>query len=439
MQRQSTRRTFLTAVGVAGGVSLAGCSSIPGSGDSSKQDGTATATQTSNGTRTDGKNGSSNGGGKKNGNGNQSSTRGTVVDDFEGTVDSRWGISHGRYKTTKQDAFQGNQSLVLEPKKNAKTPVAKISKAFYPKTLDLSSHDLSIVAKVKKPKDVKISAEVIAPAESDMLTATRYIPIEMDDWVRFDFGYTGKQGKPAMDSVSQVNIQVGPMEKGTDFQVLVDDLRKIPKPKKGKVMFQFDDGHVSAYEKAFPLLQEKGWPGSVAVIPDAVNSEDRLTNSMMREMGKANWDMMSHPGTGTPLPQLPAKRQRRLIRSAKQALDVKGFEDGARHFVAPYSRVDKTTLDIISEFHETGFLFGACPNNAQLPSNPHFISRVQGPAVRGARQAIDVANDLNQLVVVAYHTLGGDGTPMNKFKEIVNHVEKKNMDVITPSQLIDQK
>ncbi len=437
MQPPSTRRKFIATLGAAGTMSLAGCSSIMG-GDSSSP-GTSTAT---NGTGTSAGSQTKSSGTENNKNTDKKSNEdkkapGTSVDDFEGDVGSRWGISFGRFKVAKQDSFQGKQSLALEPKKNAKQPVAKIFKSFYPKALDLSKHDLSLAVKVNKPKDIKISAEVIAPAKSSMLTATRYIPLELDGWVRFDLGYTGVKGQPAMDSVSQVNIQIGPLTDQNDFQVLIDDLRKIPKPKKGKVMFQFDDAHISAYNKAYPILKENGWPGAVGIIPDAINSEDRMTDQMMKEMGKASWDMMGH--AGQLLPNLKEQEQRRVLQNVKRYLDVKGFKKGARHFVAPNSRVNSTTLSLIDELYETGYLFGACPNNAQHPSNPSFISRVQGPSVRGARRAVDVAEKTNQLVVISYHIIGDGGTPENQFREVVDHVKKKDVDVITPSQLIDSK
>lgn len=195
MQRIPTRRTLLAALGAAGTVSFAGCSSLLGDSDSSPSTSTSTkgngsSSQTTSSTTT--KNNTKTVGNRK----TNESTPGQSVDDFEGDVGSRWGVSNGKYSVTKQDAFQGSQSLVLQPKKNAKQPVSKVFQSFYPKTLDLSTHDLSIVAKVNKPKAVKVSAEILAPGESSMLTATRYIPQELNGWVRFDLGYTGKTGKP---------------------------------------------------------------------------------------------------------------------------------------------------------------------------------------------------------------------------------------------------
>ncbi|UPM43302.1 polysaccharide deacetylase family protein [Halocatena salina] len=412
MQRQSTRRTFLTTVGVAGAMSVAGCSSLPGSGGSTSTPPTDTK-NTDNGTNDD------------------SGAPGTSVDDFEDI--SRWEVTNGRLRGTGQDVFQGSQSMVLEPKNGASEPVAKISRAFYPEALNLSSHDLSLAVKVNKPDSIKVRAEIIAPAQSTMLTSTRHIPIELDGWVRFDLGYTGKRGNPVLDSVTKVNVQIGPVDK--PFQVLVDDLRKIPKPDTGKVMFQFDDGHVSAYETAYPTLKQNGWSGAVAVAPNAVGGDDRITEADMREMGGDGWDMIGH--ASELLPDHSSKEQRQILQQTKQYLEVKGFTNGARHFVAPYSRVDTTTLNHINDLFETGYLFGAGPNNAKHPSNSAFISRVQGPSADGTSQIVDMAAEFNQLAVISYHEIGSEGVSVDTFEQIVDHVNSKDVDVVTPSQLID--
>jgi peptidoglycan/xylan/chitin deacetylase (PgdA/CDA1 family) len=450
MQDHSTRRTFITTLGIAGTVSVAGCSALPGGSDS-PTDGNASSPSTpppSGGTTT------SEAGTTPDTTPQQPSNspfaRGTVVDDFEGDVSSRWQVDYGKYTVTRTDVYQGRQSLVLEPlkpsqrQKSVTRPYARISRFFTGsnKALDLSQHDLTMAVKVEKPTNtpLDISANIHAPTGSLSLTSTRQIPTAMDDWVRYDLGYTGTDGNPTLKKVLQVELIVATTpDAATDFRVMIDGLRKIPKPTKGKVMFHFDDGHVSAYEKAFPVLQEKGWPAACAVIPDAISSENRLTLKMMSEMQKNGWDMMSHPKAppSTALPGLPKQVQRRKIVSAHQKLAALGFKKGARHFVAPYNRVSGTTLDIVSDVHETGFLFGACPNNAKHPSNPYFLSRVQGGAVRETTDIIDMAAQFNQLTVISFHILGEEGTPLSVFKRIVNHVEQQNVDVITPSQLID--
>ncbi|WP_228546252.1 polysaccharide deacetylase family protein [Halegenticoccus tardaugens] len=365
-------------------------------------------------------------------------TRGELVEDFEGFKNinnADWGIIGGNVKLDSKEVYAGSQSLSLE---NKNGEVAGLYKAF-PEGLDLSKHDLSLAVKLDKPTAGYIAAELIAPARSDMLTSRRYIPQELNDWVRIDFGYTERQGEPILKGVQELRLMVI-SDPGSAIQARIDDLRKIPKPKKGKVIFQFDDNHISQYETAFDILKKEDMPGSVGVIPDTVNGQEALSDGHMREMRDAGWDMMAHPQSSEPLPAYPANKQREMIQSAKRYLELKGFQKGARHFVAPYNRVSNETLDIVSEFHETGFLQGACPSNATEPSSMHTISRVNGADVEGVQQILNIAEDTGQMVVIAYHDIGNGNnyeTTTDQFKSIVNHVAGQDIDVITPSKLID--
>ncbi|SEP06661.1 Peptidoglycan/xylan/chitin deacetylase, PgdA/CDA1 family [Halogranum amylolyticum] len=431
MKELSTRRAFLAAAGVVGVTGLAGCSGEAEPATNATTTATET-TSTSTTTTTDESTQTPDSGGVE-----SSFDRGTVVDDFEsfGTDDSRWGTIGGTVEADTDDVYAGTQSVHMT---NENGDVAGIFKSF-PDGLDLSKHDLSLAVKLEKPVRGRIAAEFLAPARSDMLTSKRFIPKELNDWVRIDLGYTGRSGDPVIESVQELRLMVL-TEEGTPIDVHVDDLRKIPKPDTGKVVLQFDDSRISHYEVAFQELQERGWTGGSAIIPNSINSEGYLTTGQMREMRDAGWDMMSHPQTSQPLPQYSENRQRQLIQEAYDYLDLKGFPEGARHFVAPYNRVSKTTLDIVSEFHDAGYMFGACPNNAQRPSNMHTISRVMGKDPRGTRRVLNLADAYNQLVVVTWHTIGRGQdyeTSPEDFRNVLDHIEQTGLEVVAPSDLLD--
>lgn len=430
MGKESTRRAFLTTIGATGVVSLAGCSSLPGGGGGDEPaDPDGTATDTATGTATD--NGGGNGGGAP----------GESVVDFS-NVDE-WQPNAGKLSTTTDDVFQGDQSVVLEPQGDES--VVKITKSFFSDSggesaLDLSKHDLSLAAKIKKPDlklqdgRMKVAVNVIAPAQSSMTTAIRQFPRELDGWVRFDLGYTDKEGNPELGNVTNIEIQVGPRQDGKQFQVLVDDLRKIPKGNKGKVMLQFDDGFITTYENAFPMLKERGWKGSAAIIPNSVGADNYVTEQMMREMADQGWDMITH--YGQPLTEMSPEQQKQNLQQAKQYLKVKGFKGGANHFAVPNHRLNNAALKNIDELFETAYLQGGGPSNAKSPSNPAFISRVNGASIRGSRRIIDMAAEFNQLAVLYFHEIGdGDGwLPKQDFQKILDHIEEKEVDVITPTQ-----
>lgn len=435
MDSDSTRRQLIRAVGTIGTATLAGCSSLFGP-DSSPSPFSPESTESSATTESGPFN------------------RGTVVDDFEGEIGKRWQIDYGEYATT-GDAYQGSQAVVLRsrsPKAAKKAfPYARITNYFSgngSEPLDLSDKDLSMAVKVKKPTpdtelgNVKITAKLFAPTNSISVVSNRSIPLELDDWVRFDLGYTGVNGEPTMDEILAMQIIIDSRKftnyAGQSFEILIDDIRTIPKPKRGTVLLQFDDSHETAYTQAFELMKEKGIPGSVGTIPSAVGARDRLSRSQMIEMNNAGWEMICHPQTGQSLPRISKEGQEKLIKRAYQTLSALGFENGARHFVAPYSRVDSTTLSIVEKYHKTGFLFGGCPNNASQPSNPYFISRVQGGDVRGTKQLVDMAERFNQLTVISYHTLGSgpNALPIDQFEEVLDYISSKDVVGITPSQLI---
>jgi peptidoglycan/xylan/chitin deacetylase (PgdA/CDA1 family) len=428
MKELSNRRCFLAAAGSAGLASLAGCSALSnGSTPPSGTNTTGTATQTPAGTGTEAPKPAK----------QSPFARGEVLEDFEDFENSTWGTIGGTVTPDAKDAYAGSQSLRLE---NKNGDVAGIFKAFS-KGLDLTQHDLSIAVKLEKPARGKFAAEIIAPARSSMLVSKRWIPKELDGWFRIDLGYTGKQGDPVMKSVQELRLMVQTPE-GEPIKFWIDDLRLIEKPKRGKVILQFDDGHVSAYTEAFKRLHERGWGGSIGVIPGTVNSDSRITMGQMREMRDAGWDMMSHPHppSAKPLPAHSKEEQRKLIERSKKYLELKGFPKGARHFVAPYNRVNTDTIELLREYHETGFMFGACPNNAIRPSGMHTISRVMGKDPRGTRRVLNIAEDFKQMVAIQWHSIGdGEGyeTSIAEFENVLDHIAQKDMDVVTPSQLID--
>lgn len=431
MRRPQTRRTLLATLGAVGTFSIAGCSGVISPGPDESDQPAAPGTTDRPGTDTPGGPNTPQGPG------------GSVIDDFEGTVQDRWAVNAGKFITDTKQPHQGKQSLVLEGGNNGKDTAensVSITRSFFDSEgggLDLASHDLSMAVRFEQPARGRIAVECIGLAESNKLTSRRFIPKELNGWTRFDLGYTGKNGKPTMKKIQELRISV--TTQGEPIKVGIDDLRKIPKANKGKVMFQFDDSVISTYTKAFPELQKRGWKAGVAVIPVSIGTEGNLKAHHMREMGKAGWDMMSHPPAPEPYPEMSKKDQETKISDAKQSLTQDGFDRGVRHIVAPYGRVNRTTLEIIRKHHKANYMFGGTPVNAKRPSNMYTIPRVMGKEADAVTKMLDTAEQYNQLVVIQYHRIGVDGaeTSMADFKAVLDHVEKKDMDVISPSEFLD--
>lgn len=417
--RQSTRRQFIVA---AGATAFAGCSSVSlpdRSTPTSSDGGTATPDTTATGTPT----------------GDDPVSYGTQVADFEDL--SQWGTVGGSKHADEQTVYAGSQSARVEASKSA--DVGGIFRAF-PDGLDLSAHDLSAAIKLEQPETGRIrqiTVVALAPGYSDRVEMKRYLADSLDEWVRVDFGVTGDAGEPALDDVQELRIEVL-TGGGTPVKFWVDDLRKVPKPNQGYAIFQFDNTLVSHYENVLPIMEDKGYAAVEGVVPSAVNSQGNLSGGQLRELRDAGWDIVSQPQQPRPLPEYSERKQRRFIRKAHDYLVAKGFEDGAKHMIAPYHRMSGETVDIASEFHETAYMFGACPTPVAA-TGPHIISRVNGDSRQGLRTLAPLANKYNQAVAMYFPEVkaGGDMDPA-ELREVIGIIENAGLQPITCTEFTEK-
>lgn len=432
MKRNTSRRAFLAAA-ASSTVALAGCGALDNA-DSSNGNGaspTANGTETTDGQRTTT---TSSSGTTTPSQQRDYTERGEVLDDFEDL--ELWGTIRGEVTAEPNDAFRGSQSVRIQ---NPSGEAAGIYKSF-PDGLDLTNQDLSIAAKMKSPSAGKLALEVIAPARSDHLVCRRYIPEAMNDWMRIDLGYTGLRGNPDLKNVQELRLIV--LNDGEPINYVVDDLRTIPKStEKGRVILSFDDTKASQYDVAYPELKERGWGGMVAAIPDEINSDGALTTGQLREMRGAGWNVVSHPQTGTPLPEMSEDEQRRAIEDTKEYLNLKGFREGMQFMTIPYGSFDATTLDLVDEFHEYGFAYGACPSSVP-PVGTSAISSVSGSDLNGAARMINLAAKYNQLTVVSFNGIGPQkGVTKEHFTHLLDIIQdwerQGKLEVTTPSGLLE--
>lgn len=417
MDKNNTRRGFLTVVGGTG-ATLAGClDAIPGP-QSDQTDSPAEADSDGDdpaGSDADG----------------AAELGGTQIDDFEDL--DNWAELEGEIDAETESPYQGSQAAHVV---NEGT-TAGIFTAFSD-GLDIDGQHLSLALRVEEPAGLQLVVEVMAPAQSDHVVATRRLPADLADWFRVDLGYTNDRGEPGFESVQEIRIYLQTSDERA-IQFWVDDLRSTSAIETGVVILAFYGALPSHYETVAPLLDDRGWAGVAAVAPQTLNAEGRLDIDQIRQMRDLGWDISSFPLRGDPFPEMSPEDQRNEIQQAHDYLNQRGFEDGARHFFAPYDRIDGETLDILQDVHETGFLFGASPT-AVPPTGPHTISRIDGTDLEGTARLITLAEQYNQLVTLTLPSVGDDGEEMSteEFEALLDFIEDRDVEVITPSQLLDE-
>lgn len=359
--------------------------------------------------------------------------RGDSVDDFEEIV---W---HPMYDHTtvegSDDALVGDQSLLVESDEQDQAGAFRI----FEDGLDIEGKQLSYAVKVDSPLPARVILEARAPGRSDQLTSARAIPSEFDGWMRVDAGWVDERGEPNLANVQEMRIWVEPRgdaEGSISFRV--DDMRATESADRGSVVISFDDGVASQYETALPMLEERGWPGVAAIIPDSLNRSGRLSIEQCREMRDAGWEISAHGGRA--LPEFDSSEERvRYLQNARDYIANRVSEAGARHYFVPYHRMDAASIEDVREVYETSFIFGGQPA-ASPPTDGHMISRVNGHDASAISGMLALAAKYNQTVVTLVHGVGDgdlDDVTEAEFEALLDEIELHDLDVVTASDLLD--
>ncbi|WP_458210701.1 polysaccharide deacetylase family protein [Haladaptatus sp. NG-SE-30] len=430
--RRQTRRMFLTTVGAAGTASLAGCSSVFGDEADTGNDGT-TSTTSSEGT-------TSTGGGDTTTSGNNNSGSGPqTFESFEKLGQWHAVERQGTLKKSSKQKYEGSQSAHIVGSK--KTKEGKIFRAnFGGSPANLKGKNLSLAFKCTSHSHTKVSVQLYAPDRGHIVEMKRTLYGPKGKWVRINLGVTSDQRQKTIDlsTVYEIRITGRPVDTNSTkpIEFHVDDLKTVPTPEKGMVMLTFDDGLKSHYTKAYKKMKKYGFPGVDAIITDAVYQDDFLTQTQMREMTRNGWDMIAHPNTqAMPMNERSPKKQEKLMKKSKDWLKKYGYE-GHKYMAIPKNVVGPNTFDLAQKHFDLTMSFGASPNALPAIQKDTILSRMYGDSsVATTKQMIDYAERYKQLTIPLFHKIGGDGMPEKDFEKVLQYIKKKNVEVVTPSQL----
>jgi peptidoglycan/xylan/chitin deacetylase (PgdA/CDA1 family) len=135
-----------------------------------------------------------------------------------------------------------------------------------------------------------------------------------------------------------------PIPLSTFLDVLLNGGRLPEKP----VVITFDDGHLSVYENAFPIMQELGFPGVFYIVANRINgSPDFVTIEQIKEMVEAGWEIGSHSYSHPDLTQNHAIADRE-IRQSKIDLE-NALSTPIETFAYPFGAIDPFSAQKVSD------------------------------------------------------------------------------------------
>jgi peptidoglycan/xylan/chitin deacetylase (PgdA/CDA1 family) len=217
----------------------------------------------------------------------------------------------------------------------------------------------------------------------------------------------------------------------------------------GKVSFTFDDGFLSTFTNALPILSARGIPGTEYVTTGFIDSGmtgdgfaamswDQLS-SLQNQYG---WEIGSHTVTHPQLNTLPLDQVAQELVQSKQELSSHGIN--ATSFASPYGEVND---EVVAESLKTysshrGFTdrFDT-RDNSYNNSNTTIHSVEEGISLTDVQSWINQAMQMGQWLILVFHNVAENYDPNYQYtttngdlSQIADYVKSIGIKTVTVNQ-----
>lgn len=355
--------------------------------------------------------------------------RGTVLADFS-NFENNWSVAAGS-ATAADEGFLTAPAIELSTDGDRRTRIARS----FSEPTDLSNRDFSLAVKLLSTDIEMFRVDVMLQdaAGNVGLYSNAILPSANKTWIHFDMAFDQANGSFDPSNVSE--LWIDHFAGAGDSRFLVDDLRSLPKPETGAVMFTFDDAGAGDYSFALPLLSEFGYSG-VAFPPSSYVTETSTPSiSDYEEMAADGWDIGGHTPTHQRLSEYSAEEQANLLERNVEELRSKGLVDDEDplHFRTPYGNYDAATLDVVLDtFDDCIGGAGSAAGTSFHLTDRRMISFRSGEQPKRTKELIDAATEHRQLLGLTFHTKNIDEAYLRSVVEYVDErVRAGDLKVLT--------
>lgn len=171
------------------------------------------------------------------------------------------------------------------------------------------------------------------------------------------------------------------------------------------VVITFDDGHISAYRHAYPILRKHGFPATLFVYTDFLGRGDGMTWAQLNEMSRSGLiDIQSHSKTHANLVvRLPGESEERYrarvdgeLRIARDVIE-RNVPGKVTHHAFPYGDANQVVLDrLVQTGHQLGLTVN--PGGNAFFAYPLMLRRTMifgNASLESFRSALQVFREQN--------------------------------------------
>lgn len=141
------------------------------------------------------------------------------------------------------------------------------------------------------------------------------------------------------------------------------------------IVMSFDDGYISDWSHAAPVLRAAGWPGVLNLELANLHGKGSLKAGQVRRMVRAGWEVASHTLTHPDLTQVGAGRLRTELVGSRAAIR-RLFGMTPRFFCYPAGRFDARVVAAVAAAGYGGATT-ELPGAATATSDPYRLPRVR--------------------------------------------------------------
>ncbi len=215
--------------------------------------------------------------------------------------------------------------------------------------------------------------------------------------------------------------------------------------KQAYVSISFDDGWVSIYENAFPILNKYDLPANVFVVTSYIGASPNFMdwNQLLVLSRHGKWEIGSHTHTHPDLTTLKKEEIEYELNQSKEILISKGFYPAG--IASPYGQYNEAVIDIVKKYYRYHRNAGHPPWYNNLDDidvfNIHAITIYYDTSFEEIKCKIDKAIAEKKLLILNMHDIV-EGKPKHYqsntelLENTAKYLKDNNVKVITISEFL---
>src|SRR3972149_4512534 len=112
----------------------------------------------------------------------------------------------------------------------------------------------------------------------------------------------------------------------------------------------FDDGYVTTFTKAYPIMRELGLKGICYIIVNKIGKQNFMSQSQLQKLVIEGWQIGSHTLNHPDLTAISLDQAEYEIKNSKEALEELGYQVDS--FAYPFGRYNEDIIKIVKKYYK---------------------------------------------------------------------------------------